>query len=116
MIIAFADDQTATVFPDIASVRRDCEAVDVEAGVYRFFDEYGRRLKPRIINPVLRTSLPLAVKLIDGGDFDLEPDLDDEGVAFDQLLAKTIAIEPDKPFATPTDLEHYVRENRRRLN
>jgi hypothetical protein len=73
-------------------------------------------LKARIINPVRRTSLPWAVKLIDGGDSDLEPDLDDEGVAFDQLLAKTISIETDKPFATPTDLEHYVRENRRRLN
>jgi hypothetical protein len=115
MIIAFADDQTATLYPDIASARGYCEAVDVEDGVYQFFDEYGRRLKPRIITPVRRTSLPLGVKLIGGGNFDLDLDPDEGGVAFEDLLAKTVAIEPAECFATPSDLGDYVRQNRRRL-
>jgi hypothetical protein len=34
MIIVFADDQTVGVFPDIISVRTECEAVDVEDGEY----------------------------------------------------------------------------------
>ena len=115
MIIAFADDQTAVVYPDIGSVRSDCEAIDVEEGTYHFFDEYGRRLKPRIISPVRRTSLPFGVNLIGGGNFDLELDPADEGVAFDTLLARTIAIEPNLGFHTIADLGRYVRENRRRL-
>jgi hypothetical protein len=50
MIIVFADDQTVGVFPNIEFVRTACEAVDVEDGVYSFFDEHGRRLVPIIIN------------------------------------------------------------------
>jgi hypothetical protein len=76
MIIVFNDDQTVEVVPDIASVRGHCEAIDVEEGAFHFFDERGRRLKPRIITAVQRTSLPFGVELIGDGDFDLEPDLE----------------------------------------
>ena len=114
MILVFADDQTVSVFSDVASTRSYCEAVDVENGTYQFFDECGRRLKPHIITPVQRTSLPFGIKVIGGGDFDLEPDLDAAGGDFDTLLARTVAVEPNAHFATLADLERYVRENRRR--
>ena len=39
MIIVFSNDQTVSVLPDIDSVHRECETVDVEDGAYRFFDE-----------------------------------------------------------------------------
>lgn len=113
MIIAFTDDQTVLVFPDIASVRGQCEAIDVEEGTYHFFDEYGRRLKPRIITAVRRTSLPFGIKLIGGGDFDLEPDPEDEGAAFDTFLANAVEMEPNRSFATIPDLARQVDENRR---
>jgi len=64
---------------------------------------------------VRRISLPFGVKLVGGGNFDLELAPDDEGIAFDNLLAKTIAIDSNQSFATLSDLEHYIRENRRRL-
>ena len=114
MIIVFNDDQTVEVFPDIASVRGHCEAIDVEEGAFHFFDEHGRRLKPRIITAVRRTSLPFGVKLIGGGNFDLELDPEDEGVAFDTLLANAIEIEPNGRFATIADLARHVDENRQR--
>jgi hypothetical protein len=112
MIIAFADDQTVAVFPDIASVRSQCEAIDVEEGTWHFFDEYGRCLRPRIIAPVRRTSLPFGIKLIGGGNFDLDPDLEDEGLAIDTLLANAVEIEPNASFATVADLARYVADNR----
>ena len=113
MIIGFTDDQTVLVFPDIASVRGQCEAIDVEEGTWHFFNEYGRRLKPRIITAVRRTSLPFGVKLIGGGSFDLEPDPEDEGAAFDTLLANAVNMEPNRSFATIADLARHVNENRR---
>jgi hypothetical protein len=116
MIIAFADDQTVQVFTDIASVRSQCEAIDVEDGIYHFFDEYGRPLKPRIITPVQRTSLPFGVKLIDGGTFDLELDAEDERNAFDALLAHAVVIEPNRRFETIADLTRFVDANRRGKN
>ena len=64
MIIVFSDDQTVSVLLDISWVRSECEAVDVEAGAYCFFDDLGRSLVPRFIAPVKWTSLPFGIKLL----------------------------------------------------
>src|SRR6266446_3203839 len=115
MIIVFADDQTVAVLPDIASVRSECEAVDVEDGVYRFFDELGRRLLPRFSAPVEQRSLLFgAIKSVGGGNFELELDPQDQSSAFETSLANIAAIEPNRWFATIADLARYVAENRRR--
>ena len=116
MIIVFADDQTVTVLPDIESVRADCEAIDVEEGAFRFFDELGRSLVPRFIAPVRRTSLLFGIKLVGGGNFELDLDPQDQGSAFETSLANVVAIEPNRWFATIGDLASYVAENRKRKN
>ena len=115
MIVVFADDRTVTVLPDVVAVRTHCEAVDVEDGVYQFFDDKGRRLIPRMVVPVERTSLPFGIKLVGNGDFDLElaPTADDG--AFDELLASAVDIEPNQWFATKSDLARHV-SNRRSSN
>jgi hypothetical protein len=115
MIIVFADDQTVAVLPDITSVRRECEAVDVEDGVYSFFDELGQRLVPRFSAPVDRASLLFgAIKSVGGGSFELERDPQDEGSAFETSLANAVAIEPNLRFTTIADLARHVAEKRRR--
>ena len=57
MIIVFSNDQTVSVLPDIDSVHRECEAVDVEDGAYRFFDDSGRHLLVHWTSFVERRSL-----------------------------------------------------------
>lgn len=113
-IIVFADDQTVTVLPDIESVRSECEAIDVELGTFRFFDELGRSLIPRFVSPVRRTSLLFGIELVGGGDFELDLDLKDRGSAFEASLANVVAIEPNRWFPTIADLASYVAENRKR--
>jgi len=114
MIIVFADDQTVHVLPDIASVRRECEAVDLEDGIYRFFDELGRRLVPRFIAPVERRSIFLGVfTTIGGGSFELELDPQDDGSAFETSLANVVVIEPNGKLTTILDLARHVAEKRR---
>jgi hypothetical protein len=114
MIIVFEDDQTVGVFPHIESVRTACEAVDVEDGVYSFFDEYGRRLVPIIIKPVSRTSLFFgAIKSVGGGHFKLELDARDDGSTFDQAIATAVAIDRNRWFASVADLARHVSDNRR---
>jgi hypothetical protein len=96
MIIVFEDDQTVTVLPDLESVRLECEAVDVEDGVYRFFDELGRPLVAHFIAPVDRGSLLFGtVKTVGGGFFELELDLQDQGPSFEKSLANVVAINPN---------------------
>ncbi len=115
MIIVFAEDQTVSVFPDMASVQGECEAVDVEAGAFCFFDELGRRLAPRFIAPVRRSPLIFGIGLVGGGDFELDLDPEDQS-AFETLLANAVAIEPNRWFATIADLGVFVAENRKRKN
>jgi hypothetical protein len=112
MIIVFADDQTVSVFPDIASVRTECEAIDVEEGTFSFFDELGRSLVPRFISPVKRSSLFFGIKLVGGGNFELDVDPQDQS-SFEASLANAVAIEPNRWFATIADLARYVAENRK---
>ena len=114
MIIVFVDDQTVIALPDLASVRRECEAVDVENGVFTFFDELGRRMVPIFIKPVSRTSLFFgAFKLVGGGNFELELDDQDDGSAFEKAIASDVAIEANPRFESVTDLARYVSDNRR---
>ena len=114
MIIAFHDDKTVEVFSDISSVRGQCEAIDVEARSFTFFNEYGQRLSARVISAVRRTSLPFGMKLVGGGNYELDLDADDKGTAFDTFLGDALAIEPNADFATIADLARFVAENRRR--
>jgi len=115
MIIVFAEDQTVAVLPDLDSVRRECETVDVENGVYRFFDDLGRHLLPRWTAPVERRSLLFRwIGSVGGGSFDLEVDPQDEGSAFQSSLADVVAIVPNPTFETIADLARHVAEHQRR--
>ena len=100
MIIVFADDQTVAVLPDLSAVRAECETVDVEDGVYRFFDDLGRSLLPHFTAPVRRTPLLFGIKAVSGGDIELELDPHDDGSNFETSVAKADAIEPNRWFAT----------------
>jgi hypothetical protein len=89
--------------------------VDVEDGVYRFFDEMGRLLVPRFIASVERRSLLFgAIKSIGSGNFELELDPQDQGSAFETSIANVVAINPNPRFPTITDLTRHIAENRRR--
>ena len=115
MIIVFAEDQTVAVLPDMDSVRRECEMVDVENGVYRFFDKSGRRLLPRWSIPVERRFLLFRpLESADCGSFELELDPHDDGSAFQASLANVVAIEPNTMFETIADLARHVADNHRR--
>ena len=116
MIIFFADDQTVSVLPDISSVRSECEAIDVEEGAFRFFDDLGRSLVPRFIAPVRRTSLPFGISLVGGGNFELDLDPQDDGSAFGTSVAAVLVIEPNRWFSTVADLARYVADNRTKNN
>jgi len=112
MIIVFNEDQTVFVCPNISSVRTECETVDVEDGVYRFFDEGGRRLIPRFTLPVKRSKLIFGT-LVGGGSFELDLDPQDDGSCFDAALADAVGMETTVSFRSLADLALFVEENRR---
>jgi len=109
MFIVFADDKTVTVLRDIDSVRRECETVDVEDGIYTFFDELGRHLLPTWTAPVQRKSGFLGS--VSGGSFELKLDPEDSGSSFHASIADVVLLESNPLFETISDLISYVESN-----
>jgi len=114
MIIVFNEDKTVFVCPDISSVRTECETVDVEDGVYRFFDEEGRRLIPNFTSPVKRSKVIFGIQAVEGGSFELDLDPYDDGSCFDGALADAVGMETTESFRSLTDLASFVAQNRRK--
>lgn len=111
MIIIFNEDQTVEVVPNFSSLKSSCEDVDVEDGVYQFYDEHGQHLIPHFITPVERSKSFLGT-LIGNGDYELVLDTNDDGTAFDKAINMKTAIDPNPWFATIEDLVKRVIHNR----
>jgi len=52
---------------------------------------------------------------VGGGNFELELDPQDQGLAFQASLQNVIAIESNQRFETIADLARHVAENRKRM-
>ena len=55
ILFVFVEDGTLFIAEDLAAVRRECEPIDVESGVYTFYDGAGRP-------PVLKCDIPIEQK------------------------------------------------------
>lgn len=51
MIFVFVEDGTLEVIEDLEEARRRYEGIDVESGVFRFYDENGCFLAPKFAKP-----------------------------------------------------------------
>ena len=51
MILVFSNDGSLEVRNDTSNFNAEFEGIDVENGVYSFFDDNGRQLLPRFITP-----------------------------------------------------------------
>lgn len=51
MYFVFVEDGSLEIVETIEEVRKYYEGIDVESGVYKFFDKNGKRLKPKFTIP-----------------------------------------------------------------
>lgn len=79
MIFVFDEDGTLDIIKDLAEARRNYEGVDVESGVFKFFDEMGQPLKPVFTKPNKRGRALGIFPWIASGDFDLKPSPSEAG-------------------------------------
>lgn len=109
MIFVFAEDATLHVVDDLAAVRRLCEPIDVESGVFAFYDEDGRPLAPTFTKPNRERRILGVLSSVEPGRFVLEPggdDLDPISVA----LQETASIEPNPWFADLAEVRKYLSD------
>ena len=74
MIFVFAEDGTLDVIEDLAEARRNYEGIDVESGVFRFFNEAGQYLKPVFSKPNKSIRFLGIIPWIASGEFELQVD------------------------------------------
>ena len=73
MVFIFNDDGTLEVVNSLEEVRRNCEGIDVENGVFRFFDENGNHLEPRFTKPNKTCQVFGVFSLVEAGEYELIP-------------------------------------------
>lgn len=110
MILAFADDGTLELHADFDAVVVHYEAIDVDSGMYAFYDDQGRALKPVFDIPVEIKSYLWFFETVSGGKYHLE--LDTSGNAEHILFSflECTHFEPGLGFENVDELKSSLRE------
>jgi hypothetical protein len=111
MIFVFSDDKSLNVIssPDYG----EFEGVDVENGLYRFFDEEGTYLKP-VFTKANRTGHVLGfIPWVVSGEYELQAVPDSEEDVF-FYLDRAISLEPNDWFHSLDEVRRFLTRQRAR--
>jgi hypothetical protein len=113
MIIVFAEDGMVAVLDDLAAVRRECEGIDVEDGVYAFYADDGAWLRARFTRPNRRGFFGS----VQSGEYVLErePSPPVEVRNFDAAITAAAGLQPNDHFATLDAVRAHVAASRAAL-
>ena len=102
MIFVIADDKSLDVFDNVEAIQGACEGVDVENGVYRFFGDNGRPLKPRFIIPNEKGQ-----SWVVSGRYDLIEDVDNKTTLMDNMNS-SLSLENNMHFKTKEEIKRFL--------
>lgn len=108
MIFVFADDQTLRILNNIDEVQRDCEGIDVEEGIYKFFDEDGVFLEPYFIEPNKKSKILGSFGWAQSGVFDLNKSKDKTPYTIKEALDNAIAVETNMYFDSLATVQGFL--------
>ena len=112
MVLVFSDDGCVRIAESEAQVIRDCEGVDVQSGVWWFYDETGQPLVPVFDVPVKETRVLGLFRIVDSGHYHLEPGDSSHPLYVDPLwvsLLEAVVLEPNPHFASLEHLKAALR-------
>ena len=104
----FVEDGFLEIVDTIDEIRTNYEGIDVESGVYEFFDENGKRLKPSFTKPNKVKKYFGIFSTVQSGEFDLIPDNDPDSDNIFTLLKETSFLKPNTQFKTLEDVKIYL--------
>lgn len=110
LIFAIGEDGMLSVFDGISSVRRDCEGIDVESGVWDFFDARGMPLKPVFHHPnlVKKFLFGFFTSITSSQKFDLVPDGSAAQPNLLACLGDTTSLEKNDYFSDVASVRNYL--------
>lgn len=110
MILAFSNDGGLELHADNEEVVMHCEGIDVDSGIYAFYDDQGRALKPVFDIPVETKSYLWFFETVSGGTYHLELDTsgDAEHILFALLECNHLA--PSQGYESLHEVKSYLRD------
>ena len=108
MIFVFADDATLDVIAGPEEAVRRYEGVDVEDGVYKFFDETGTQLNPHFIKPNRRSKFT-----VESGEFELLPSAHPGDGDIFSHLNEVRELSPNRWFDDIEEVKSFFHKQRR---
>jgi len=106
MIFVFIEDGTLDIINNVKDAQNNYEGIDVESGVYDFYDEKGTYLKPKFTKPnKYKKYLFGLFSTVESGEFILETSPNDQEDSFHQMLQDTQALNDNKYFHSLEELK-----------
>ena len=110
MIFVFLDDQTLDIIEDFAEERGAYEGVDVEEGIYSFFDSEGNPLVPHFTVPNKKGKLLGFIPWVKSGRYELVRALPSAQLrSLQESWKGCTSLNPNPHFATLDDVHEYLR-------
>ena len=108
MILVFQEDGLLSIANDVAEVYRSCEGIDVQSGVYKFYDDNGNPLKPVFDSPVKQGKW-WSLWSIDSGVYHLEVDSESGEDPLWVSLLEVGDLAPNERFPSLDHLKAFMR-------
>ena len=108
MIFVFIEAGTLDVADNLEEVRRDCEGVDVESGVYSFYDENGTILEAHFTAPNKRGSFLGLIKWTESGVYELRPNPEADADPIGLALYETSRLNTNRFFKSLDEVRSFL--------
>lgn len=107
MIFTFIEDGTLDIIRDLAEAQRNYEGVDVESGVYAFYDAKGAPLRPLFTTPNKYGKCLWLISWSSSGVFDLVAGAAQGQDPIDVALLEVRVLNPNPYFGTLDEVRAY---------
>lgn len=109
---ALCEDGTLDIFESIHEIRKQCEGIDVESGVWDFFDHTGKPLTPLFHTPnrIKKHLFGLITSITSSQNFDLVPQEDGGQPQLLNLLTEKTILNPNKFFKDISEVADYAKK------
>ena len=110
MIFVFLDDQTLDIIEDFAEERGAYEGVDVEEGIYGFFDSEGNPLVPHFTVPNKKGKLLGLIPWVKSGRYELvKASPSAQPKSLQESWKRCAGLNPNRHFTTLEEVHDYLR-------
>jgi hypothetical protein len=108
MIFALGEDGELSVFEDLPALRACCEGIDVESGVWDFFDHAGQPLQPTFSKPNKVKKVLGLFSIVQSGEFEFLPVTDGSEPTLLQSLTEGVYLGQNSRFGSLQEVREYL--------